>query len=50
MMNACVIEKNGHGYFRCMESSLWIDDHLCLKCQWNIDCSEDKITCAFPKF
>jgi len=50
MMNTCAIEKNEKGCFLCSETTLWIDEQLCLKCQWNVDCSGDKIICAFPKF
>ena len=49
-MNVCAIKKNEKGDFQCAETTIWIEEQFCLKCQWNIDCGEDKIICAYPKF
>jgi len=49
-MNVCVMRKNEKGCFQCVETSLWIEEKNCEKCQWSIDCSGDKIMCAYPKF
>lgn len=49
-MNVCVMKKNEEGCLQCVETSLWIEEKVCLNCQWNVDCSGDKMMCAYPKF
>jgi len=41
------MKKNEEGYLQCVETFLWIEEKVC---QWNVDCSGNKIMCAYPKF